>query len=247
MISVVVPTKGASKDLEKCLQSLKRQKCETIIVDSTQETKEIAKRYGTRWVEDKLNTIGNAYAVGAEAASGDIIAFIDSDAFAPGAWIEALNREIKKERLDVLGGNDVLPKDSTPFEEAAYQIDLARKEKQLYGREAAMRLRATNIAFTRQALKRIKFNRQLKGLQEPELLHRMHKAGYKIKFEPRIIVYHRRRNSLRGIFRQIYRNGKGKVVLIKMHKEMISPIDILPLIFIAVLGMRFESLAALPP
>jgi GT2 family glycosyltransferase len=239
-ISVIIPTMGNVGNLSKCLASLKNQTLkpnDIVVVGKIGDvaTKEVTKKFGARFVEDKKKTIGNAYYAGVNAASGDLLAFIDDDAFAPKDWLMKISKDFEKEDIDVVGGEDLLPPGSSFFQSATYQIDLARMGKEpLYGKKAFSRLRATNITYRSDIFKREAFDTELTGLQEPELHHRLVKCGFKAKFNPDIIVYHKRRESIRDIFFQIYRNGKAKISLIKKHPGMISVFDIAPFIYVAV-------------
>lgn len=232
MISVVVPTKHNAKDLEECLQSLQKQSFKNfeIVVVAPREAKtvDVARRHGAKIAYDDVGTIGNAYAEGAVRSKGDIIAFIDDDAHAPTSWLSGIIKEFRKGDADVIGGDDLLPKVSSAFQKAAYQIDLARHKRTVFGKKAAARLRAVNIAFKKEVFSKANFNRNLKGLQEPEFLHRLLKQGCKMKFSPQLYVYHKRRDSIDGIFSQIFRNGKAKMTLLRLHKDMANIYDVLP-------------------
>ena len=236
-ISVVIPARSNSSHLKECLRSLKDQtlKAKEIIVVldiSNAETVKIIKKYGARSVLDKNNTIGGAYDIGARSARGDIVAFIDDDCVAPCDWIEKLEKEFE-ENVNIVGGEDLLPKNSTFFQEAVYQIDKARMvKKPIYGEHARNRLRAANVAYRKNIFSKDSFNPKLKGLQEPEFHYRLSKKNCKMKFNPNVFVYHKRRNSLHSIFYQIYRNGKAKIDLVKLHKGMLSFIDLMPFVFI---------------
>ncbi|MBI2578441.1 MAG: glycosyltransferase [Candidatus Aenigmarchaeota archaeon] len=235
MISVVVPTKG-SPDLEDCLRSLSRQtrKPKEIIVvfDSKSDNNiKLAGKYGARAVFDTNGTIGGAYDAGASSARGDIAAFTDDDCVVPENWLEKIEKEFEED-IDVVSGEDILPDNSSFFQKAAYQIDKARIMKTaVYGEKAKNRLRAANIAYRKKVFEKESFNPSLTGLQEPEFHHRLFKKGFRMKFDPALYVYHKRRNSLKDIFTQIYRNGKAKIELIKMHKDMISAYDVLTFLY----------------
>lgn len=230
-ISVVVPTRNNYPHLEKCIKSLKNQAkkpAEIIIVspkgDSSQKT---AEKFGCRWVDDRKNTIGNAYNAGASASKSEIIAFTDDDCVLPKKWLAEIEKGISD--TDVVAGDDIIDeKNSSYFQNAAFTIDKARAQNsKLHGRDAAARARACNIAFRKKIFRKMNFDTELRGLQEPEFLYRLQKDGYRIKFDPKILVYHTRRGDLRGIFRQIYRNGKAKTELVRRHRGLISPYDIL--------------------
>lgn len=88
-VSVVVPTLNSEKTLGQCLHSIHRQEydgeIEIIVADggSTDETVSIAREYNSLIVENPLKTGEAGKAVGTREASGEIIAFIDSDNILP--------------------------------------------------------------------------------------------------------------------------------------------------------------------
>lgn len=248
MISVIIPAKKASPDLEELLESLRKQTKkpgEIIVVFDKKAGKSstISKKYHVRQIFDQNETIGGAYATGADAAKGDILAFTDDDCIAPPNWLSQIERGFEK-GIEVIGGEDLLPSNSGIFQKAAFQLDKARiMKKTVYGREAEKRLRAANIAYKKEIFRMQNFDKNLKGLQEPEFHHRLFKNGVGMKFDPKIYVYHKRRQTLSGIFRQIYRNGKAKIDLIKIHRDLLGFIDVFPFIFIAFsIAMAFMAI-----
>jgi glycosyltransferase involved in cell wall biosynthesis len=103
-VSFVIPTLNSARTLEPCLASIRAQDypvAEIVIVDagSTDGTLELAERYGVdQVVENPLQTGESGKAVGARAARGDILAFVDSD--------------------NVLVGTDWLRRMTSPFDDA---------------------------------------------------------------------------------------------------------------------------------
>jgi len=83
LVSVIVPTKNSSEFLDKCLKSIKNQtykKIEIIVVDnnSTDKTKEIAKKY-TKLVFNKGPERSAQRNFGVLKSKGGYLLFIDSD------------------------------------------------------------------------------------------------------------------------------------------------------------------------
>ena len=79
--SVIIPTKGNTKLLTRCLNSIKSQKFrkfELIIVSNKidENIYRISKAYRARLIQDRLGTLGNAYLSGIKVAKGDLIIFI---------------------------------------------------------------------------------------------------------------------------------------------------------------------------
>lgn len=86
-ISVIILSKNNGETLENCIRSIinSRGYKEIIVVDahSTDKTPEILEKYKEqiRVVYDEGRGIGIARNVGVEASSGDVICFVDADAF----------------------------------------------------------------------------------------------------------------------------------------------------------------------
>jgi glycosyltransferase involved in cell wall biosynthesis len=238
-ISVVIPTRNYSGDLEKCFASIEKQSRKPfekiVVVYPNGGVERAAKKYGFKVFYDTKRTIGNAYNVGARSAKGDIILFVDDDSTAPRKLLESIEKAFKENPdMDVIGGDDILPSSSSAFQKAAYQTDKATRPKEKKkGNTSWKWLRAACIAYRKSSLRKQNFDKRLIGLQEPELHARMRKTGMKALYDPSIFVYHKRRNSLTGIWNQIYRNGKAKVDFIRLHPEVFSFYDIAPFIFTA--------------
>jgi glycosyltransferase involved in cell wall biosynthesis len=86
-VSIIIPTRNEEKNIENCLESLKNldyPDFEILVVDnSTDTTKEIAKKYATVIEEPKRpdNWIGKSWAchIGQQNATGEVYLFTDAD------------------------------------------------------------------------------------------------------------------------------------------------------------------------
>ena len=98
LVSIIVPTLNSALFLERCLKSISTQeyphdRIEIIIADggSTDSTITIAQRYATRIIQNHLQTGEAGKAVGLKAATGEVIAFIDSDNILPQPdWLQKM-------------------------------------------------------------------------------------------------------------------------------------------------------------
>jgi glycosyltransferase involved in cell wall biosynthesis len=89
-ISVCFATLNAASVLEACLRSIAQQdypkdKIEVIIADggSKDDTVKIAKKYGAKIIPNPLKTSESGKAVAVKQATGELVAFIDSDNILP--------------------------------------------------------------------------------------------------------------------------------------------------------------------
>lgn len=89
MLSIIIPTRNEEEYLPYLLRSIKAQtlaEYEIIVADaaSTDRTREIAVEYGARVVEGGLPAKGRN--LGAAAAQGEILLFLDADVILPDPW-----------------------------------------------------------------------------------------------------------------------------------------------------------------
>jgi len=108
--SVVIPTRNSEKSLETTLTSLQQQAYppyEIIVADghSTDATRQIASRFNAFVVDNPAIHAAGGRNRGAAVASGDWLAFIDSDCCAPPTWLSTAFMLIKENPdVVVLGG-----------------------------------------------------------------------------------------------------------------------------------------------
>jgi len=106
-VSVLIPTLNSARVLKNCLESIRNQdypknKVEIIIADggSTDQTLQIAKKYGAKIYINLLKTGEAGKAVGIKQASGDLIAFIDSDNILPVKnWFKKMVEPLEDEEI----------------------------------------------------------------------------------------------------------------------------------------------------
>lgn len=109
MISIVIPTLNEGKYLGKTLRAIKAQRydgeIEIIVSDSRSDdnTREIAKIYGTKIVLSERLGPAVGRNRGAKTAKGDILVFLDADTI-PSEGLLAGISEVLKNRKDVVGG-----------------------------------------------------------------------------------------------------------------------------------------------
>ncbi len=110
-ISVIIPALNEERYVGRALrslldQSLERSEYEIIVVDghSTDGTVAVSRKLADRVIFEGIGTIGGARNVGARAASGEIVAFIDADSVAPRNWLMRIRKTFRNAKLVGLGG-----------------------------------------------------------------------------------------------------------------------------------------------
>ena len=111
-ISLIIPAFNEEGHIGSCVASAiangKGRFKEIIVVDngSTDRTAEIASHYpGVRVVTEKRKGTGHARQTGAEAASGEILAYIDADGSLHDGWVDFIEKTFQRDpRVVFLSG-----------------------------------------------------------------------------------------------------------------------------------------------
>jgi glycosyltransferase involved in cell wall biosynthesis len=110
LVSFIIPTLNAQKNLRHCLKSIRRQNfnqktVEILIIDggSTDKTLKIAKQFNSRILPNPLKTGEAGKAVGLKNAKGDFFILLDSDNLLPNReWLNLMLSPLQK-NLRILG------------------------------------------------------------------------------------------------------------------------------------------------
>ena len=115
-VSVIVCSYNGAKTLDRCLESLKRLEYpdyEVILVDdgSKDETQQIAMRasVGRSIFGRKIPDLSVARNVGARAATGEVIAYTDSDCMADPEWLYFMVGTLLSGNFAGVGGPNISP------------------------------------------------------------------------------------------------------------------------------------------
>ena len=105
-VSIVIPTLNAERTLPGCLESIERQEyggsVEVVVADggSTDDTLSVAEAHGCVVVDNFRKTGEAGKAAGVRAASGEIIALVDSDNILTGDdWLERMTAPFSDSRI----------------------------------------------------------------------------------------------------------------------------------------------------
>jgi len=244
-ISVVVCERNSEKFITHCIESVMQQEFrdfELIIVDdySTDSTKEkikeLQKKHNINLIELKEhNGISKARNKGIKFALGELIAFIDSDCIAQKNWLKELLKGFVDEKTVSVGGPNLTPKNSNEKEKVFGELlELISGIGSSYVKKSDKIIEvkhnpSCNSMYRKETLLQMNgFNEKLSSNEDPELDYRIRKAGKKIKFNPKAVVFHHRKDSIKKIFNQAFWFGLGRMQAIKLHYEMAELFRLIP-------------------
>jgi GT2 family glycosyltransferase len=223
-VSVVVCSYNAERTMDPCLASLRDltyPNYEVIVVNdgSKDRTLEIAQRYDyCRIISQENKGLSVARNVGAQAATGEIIAYTDSDCVADPDWLTYLVAKMQANNLQAVGGPNFPPPEDS-LVPSAVAVSPGGPTHVLLSDDTAEHIAGCNMAFRREALEKV-------GLFDPvyrtagddvDLCWRLQNAGYTIGFSPAAVVWHYRRNTVRAYMQQQRGYGKAEALVYAKH------------------------------
>ena len=180
----------------RCLESLaklafSRDRFEVLVVDngSRDRTLEIAEsfldRLNLRILQKPNVRISALRNLGARAAAGDILAFLDADCLAPADWLDRIVALAPVEGAGVLGAHYLLPDDSTWVARTWHRYQEAPKSGEV------SHVPAGDLIMRREDFLRIGgFDETIQTNEDYELCERARKSGMQVRAFPKIGVVH---------------------------------------------------------
>jgi O-antigen biosynthesis protein len=207
-VSVVVAVYNGAATLGECLAGIARLEYpdyELIVIDdgSTDDTAKIAEQHGARPISIPNGGLSRARNLGIETAKGEIVAFIDSDAYPDPQWLYHIVTSMEEKQAAAAGGPNVLPTGANFIEEV---VDCApgNPTHVLLDDERAEHIPGCNMAYRKDALHEI-------GLFDPthraagddvDVCWKLLVRGHTIAFSPSAVVFHHRRGTVKSFLNQ---------------------------------------------
>ena len=223
-VSVVVCAYNAERTMDACLASLavlNYPDYEVIVVNdgSRDRTLEIAEGYPfCRIVSQPNKGLSVARNVGAETATGEIVAYTDSDCVVDPDWLAYLVARMEASRLAACGGPNFPPPENS-LVPAAVAVAPGGPNHVLLSDEVAEHIAGCNMAFRRDALLGLGgFDPVYRAAgDDVDICWRFQDAGYVIGFAPAAIVWHFRRNTVKAYCNQQRGYGKAEALVYSKH------------------------------
>ena len=224
-VSVVVCSYNGGATLAECLESLgglRYPDYELILVDdgSNDDTPAIAARFpGVRTIRQENRGLSESRNVGLRAATGEIVAYTDSDCFADPDWLTHLVHQLDATGADAVGGPNLSPDDG--WLAACVAAAPGQPTHVLESDQVAEHVPGCNMAFRRGPLAEINgFDPQFhRAGDDVDVCWRLQQAGRWITFAPGAFVWHHRRQTPRAFLRQQAGYGAAEALLRFKHPE----------------------------
>jgi len=224
-ISVVVCTYNGARTIGDCLEGLcclAYPDYEVIVVDdgSTNGAGAIAGGYDVRLIQTANRGLAIARNTGLNAATGEIVAYIDDDAHPDPHWLTYLAATFLSTSHAGVGGPNIAPPGDGPIAECVARAPGGPVHVLVTDREAE-HIPGCNMAFRKSCLEAIGgFDPQFRTAgDDVDVCWRLQERGWTLGFHPAAMVWHHRRNSVRTYWRQQIGYGRAEAMLERKWPE----------------------------
>jgi GT2 family glycosyltransferase len=218
-VSVVVCSYNGARTIRDTLSALARVEYpdfEIIVVNdgSADATPAIAAEYGVRLISTENRGLSAARNTGWQAAGGEIVAYIDDDAYPDPHWLHYLAYAFMTGDWVGVGGPNIAPPGDGPIADCIANAPGGPVHVLVSDREAE-HIPGCNMAFRRDALAAVGgFDARYRTAgDDVDLCWRLQQRGGRIGFHAGAMDWHHRRNSIAMYWRQQKGYGKAEALL----------------------------------
>ena len=228
-VSVVIPVRNRTEEIETCLQSLSnvsypRENLEIIVVDdgSDDNTPEIADRFSVKLFRME-NRKGASFCrnYGAQKAQSEIVCFLDSDCVVDNLWLKELMSVFRDPRVGACGGLVDSYEDTSNldrYEQVKSSLNMGAVTKDSRDGDRFFYIPSCSMAVRMSLFSRLGgFREEMEVGEDVDLCWRIIDAGHVIEYRPAAKIYHRHRNTLGPFCRRRFDYGTSEPILQALH------------------------------
>ena len=258
MVSIIIPVKNEAKRIVACLESIlsinyPKERYEIILVDngSTDETGQVGKSYGAKVFVHPELTISGLRNVGASAALGSLLGFIDADVIISKDWLtSAINCLNRSPDTGCVGCYPFPPEQNGWVAKSWWFLQIP---KNFESDEEVNWLPSMNMVVKKEAYELVKgFNPDLVTCEDVDFCYRLG-PKYKIVYcKDMEAIHYGEPKSLRELFKKERWRGTSNYDGLRAHGLRIDelPSLLLPLYYwiiaiwfvLAIVALKWESL-----
>ncbi|MEK6913319.1 MAG: glycosyltransferase [Nanoarchaeota archaeon] len=179
---------------------------------------------------------------GAKRSRGEIIAFLDDDAVIDKNILREAEKFFREHKeIEIVGGAQLTPEWQKGFAKisgyalsskfGAWKMGVRYSQKKLNLNADETMLTSANLFCKREVMKRIQFDTKLFPGEDPKFIDDAKKAGFKVAYSPDLILYHKRRESISALIKQISSYGRTRTSKESFFETLKKPFFLIPSLF----------------
>lgn len=254
--SFIIPVYNRPEEIKELLTSFAQMKSsldyEIVIIEdgSSVPSKDVIDQFGslniTYYVKPNSGP-GDSRNYGMKRAKGNYFIILDSDVLLPPHYLSTVDASLKEEYIDCFGGADTAHPSFSNLQKAInFSMTSFLTTGGIRGKKNAMQKfepRSFNLGLSKEAFEASKGFGKIHPGEDPDLVIRLWKKGYKTRLIADAFVYHKRRISWSKFYTQVSKFGGVRPILNMWHPESRKPVFWLPTLFL--LGLIFAFVTSL--
>lgn len=231
LISVLIPAYNEANNIGKTLMSVfsshyPSSRYEVVVVDdgSKDDTSKIASRYGAKVIRFRRNK-GKVSALnkGIEKCRGEIIITIDADTILKRNTLTRLARYFKDKDVGAVSGAYKVrdPKSILDRLQNLEYFGFMFSRKIQEALSSVLVVPGAIGAFRKSVVKKLGGFREEILVEDYDLTVRIHKLGYKVKFDKKALAWTEPPKTLRSLWKQRTRWCRGGIQILKKHSDLL--------------------------
>jgi mycofactocin glycosyltransferase len=253
-VTIIIPTKDRKDELAECLESVfhqeyPRDSIEVIVVDDGSKDGTDALLSGLPCkVLSNPRSRGQSYCrnLGAEAAVGEILAFLDSDCVASPAWLKELTPSFQWDGVGAVGGyvDGYFEETSLDrYEKAFSPLNMGKRILISENDASTLYVPTCNLLVRKAVFMKIGGIREEMTVGEDvDFCWRVRESGYSLLYVPCGTVRHKHRSLFRKMLVRRAQYGTSEALLYKLHRTKKKVLQVPPLATVAFLTLWLAML-----
>lgn len=240
-VTVVVPVLDRPDALDRCLASLGDRHPVVVVDDASRDPAPVAAvcaARGARLVRrDRNGGPGAARNDALGAIDTELVAFVDSDCTTGNGWLDGLTWLFDDPGIGAVAPRvAAAPRAGGPSRRAIDRFDAAHSPLDLgpdggeVGPDRSVRYVPTAaLVVRREALAAVGgFAPGLRVGEDVDLVWRLADAGWRVRYEPSVTVFHTEPERWRGLLARRFRYGTSAGPLAARHRGRLAPVELRP-------------------
>lgn len=244
--SFIIPVYNRPQEIKELLESFKAlttsDAFEIVIIEdgSTICSSEMVASYqdvlDISYYQKPNSGPGDSRNFGMSIAKGNYYIILDSDVLLPPDYLEHVSTFLTHSYVDCFGGADAAHHSFTNLQKAInYTMTSFLTTGGIRGSKKAVQHfepRSFNMGISKKAFEATLGFAKIHPGEDPDLSHRITKAGFETAFVPNIAVFHKRRVSWSSFMLQVKKFGLVRPILNKWHPQGAKITFWLPTLFV---------------
>ena len=242
--SIIVPVYNRPQETEELLASLLQQTYQDFEIIIVEDGSSVLSEKVVRNYMDKLTIKyfykensgpGQSRNYGMQRTSGNYFIILDSDVVVPKNYLQIVYNRLQNHFVDAFGGPDAAMDDFTPIQKAInYAMTSFFTTGGIRGKNESMEKfhpRSFNMGISKEVFDKTKGFSKLRFGEDIDFSIRIMAEGFTTALFTDAFVYHKRRNSLKQFFKQVYNSGIARINLYKRHPKSLKMVHFFPALF----------------